>query len=82
MAHISELALFQHLAGEANLSPEQLLHLEDCGDCAERAVEFRQVIRAHGDLSQAKRFLVEEEELSAPESPEDEDLPHLDKRAG
>jgi hypothetical protein len=82
MAHISELALFRHLAKEADLSTEQLSHLEKCGDCAERAVEFRRVIRLYGDLSKAKRFLVEEEELAAPEPFEDEEDRDLHKRAG
>jgi hypothetical protein len=82
MAHISELALFQYLAGEAELTSEQLAHLSECDDCEERAVEFRRVISYSGDISKAKRVLVEEEELPTPEPPEEQDHPHLDKRAG
>lgn len=73
MAHISELAMFQHVAGETHLTSEQLSHLKECSDCTEQEMQFRQVIRGFGDLSKAKRFLVEEEELTAPETPEDED---------
>jgi len=82
VAHVSELPLFQYLAGEADLSTDQLSHLEECGDCAERAVEFRRVIRLHGDLSKAKHALVEAEELVAPEPSEEEDHPYLNERTG
>ena len=73
MAHISELSLFESLAGEAHLTSEQLAHLKECSDCAELEIQFRQVIQRTGDLSKAKRLLVEEEELTAPESPEDDE---------
>jgi hypothetical protein len=69
MAHISELALFEHIAGEADLTPNQLAHLNDCSDCAELEIEFRQVIQNSGDLAKAKRLLVEEEELPPAEPP-------------
>ena len=82
MAHISDLSLLEYLAGEGDLSPEQLSHLQDCDDCAERAIEFRQVLQHYGDLSEAKRFLVDEEELEVPEAPEEQDHPRLDERAG
>jgi hypothetical protein len=69
MAHISELALFQNVAGEAELTPEQVAHMEECPDCAELEIEFRQAIKYFTDLSKAKRFLVGDEELPVPEPP-------------
>ena len=82
MAHVSELALFQYLAGEAELTSEQLAHLNECDDCEERAVELRRVIEYSDDISKVKRLLVEQEELPMPEPPDEQDHPHLNKRAG
>ena len=77
MAHISELALFEHVAGEADLTPNQLEHLKECSDCAELEIEFRRVIQNIGDLAKAKRLLVEEEELPQAEPPEEHEHPPM-----
>jgi hypothetical protein len=70
MAHISDLVIFQHVAGETQLTSEQVAHLKECGDCAELEIQFRQVIQHFGgDLSKAKRDMVEEEKLPEPELP-------------
>ena len=39
MGHISALALFDYLAGKADLTTEETEHLQDCDDCRDDANE-------------------------------------------
>jgi len=62
MAHISELALFDYVAGKGDLTAEELEHLKQCGDCAEEFIALRRVVEESTDLEKT-RVLVEEGEL-------------------
>ena len=44
MAHISELALFDYVAGKGDLTVEELEHLGECADCNALVIEFRRVL--------------------------------------
>jgi hypothetical protein len=70
MAHISELALFDYLAGKSDLTTEEVTHLQECGDCNEQAIQFREAINTYGNISKARCFLFEEGEPPLVESPE------------
>jgi len=69
MAHISELGLFDYLAGTADLTAQEMEHLQDCDDCSELAVDMRRIIQDSPDISKARCLLVEEGELPSPEEP-------------
>jgi hypothetical protein len=62
MAHISELALFDYVAGKGDLTVEEIDHLKECGDCAEEFLALRRVVEESTDLEKT-RSLVEEGEL-------------------
>jgi len=85
MAHISLLALFDHLLGQADLTAQESEHLQDCADCCAAAAELRSVIHDSSDLSKSRRLLVEEENPPLPEDPPKElhpEVQELDERPG
>ena len=59
MSHISELDLLDYVAGKADLNTQESEHLQDCGDCRERAMELRRLTQDH-NIEKARRFLAEE----------------------
>ena len=63
MGHISELALFDYLAEQVDLSAQEMEHLQDCDDCRDLAVELRRIIQETSDVAKARRFLAEEGKL-------------------
>jgi hypothetical protein len=85
MGHISTLALFDHLAGKADLATQEIEHLKDCDDCRDEAVELRRVIDDANDIEKTRLFLAEHGELPpAGEAPEEvhEEQRELDERPG
>ena len=75
--HISELALFDYLAGTTDLSTQETEHIQECDDCRNQAIELRQIIQETGDIAKARRFLIEERNLpfstqSPIDTPEDQ----------
>jgi len=64
MGHISELALFDYLAGKADLTAQGLEHLQDCDDCRNEGAEIQRLIEDSGDLEKTRRFLADEETFS------------------
>ena len=68
MSHISELDLFDHVAGKADLTTQESEHLQDCGDCRERAMEMRRLAQDY-NVEKARRILAEEGDLPATEAP-------------
>jgi len=63
MPHISEIGLFDYLAGKTDLSVQEIEHLQDCDDCRDEAVLLRRAIQDCGDIERARRFLLEEGKL-------------------
>ena len=41
MGHISTLALLDYLSGDADLTTQELEHLQDCADCSDLAAQLR-----------------------------------------
>jgi hypothetical protein len=85
MAHMSALALFDYVAGKADMTTQETEHLQDCDDCRDQAMELRRVIQDSGDIEKARRFLAEEGKLpSATEPPKEihEEQRELDERSG
>ncbi|MCA1837663.1 MAG: hypothetical protein LC674_02495 [Actinobacteria bacterium] len=41
MAHISELALLEYVAGKADLTTEEQDHLQECDECQEGVIRMR-----------------------------------------
>jgi hypothetical protein len=68
MSHISELDLIDYVAGKADLTTQESEHLQDCGDCRERAMELRRLTQDH-NVEKARRFLAEEGDLPASTEP-------------
>ncbi|HYR44490.1 MAG TPA: hypothetical protein VER98_15780 [Terriglobia bacterium] len=62
MSHISELDLFDYVAGKADLTTQGAEHLQDCGDCRERAMELRRLAQDH-NVEKTRRLLAEEGDL-------------------
>ena len=69
MPHISEIGLFDYIAGKTDLRVQEIEHLRECDDCREEAVLFERAIRDCGDIESARRFLIEEGKLAL--NPED-----------
>jgi hypothetical protein len=85
MAHMSELGLFDYVAGKADLTDQETDHLQDCDDCRDLAMELRRVIQDSGDIERARRFLAEEGKLPlAAEPPKEihEEQRELDETPG
>ncbi len=61
--HISMLGLFDYVARQADLTVQEMEHLQDCGDCREETVELQRLIRDSGDVERARRCLGEEATL-------------------
>ena len=60
MSHMSELDLFDHVAGKADLTTQASEHLQDRDDCREQAVELRRLIQHSGGVEKARRLLAEQ----------------------
>ena|SRR5438128_9735897 len=56
MAHISELALFDYVAGKADLTTEETEHMQDCDDCRDEVISLRHVIEDSADIDKARHF--------------------------
>ena len=85
MAHISELGLFDYLAGTADLTTQETEHLQDCDDCRDQALEFRRLIQDSGNITKARQFLAEEGKLPVgTDSPKEihEEQRELDETSG
>jgi hypothetical protein len=85
MSHMSELGLFDYLAGTGDLTTQEADHLQDCDDCRDLAVEIRRVIQDAGDVSKARRYLAEQGKLPWTDQPPreiHEDQRELDERPG
>ena len=63
MAHISELALFDYVAGKADLTTEETEHTQDCDDCRDEVMLLRHVIEDSADIDKARHFLAEQGKL-------------------
>src|SRR5436190_13688758 len=50
MAHISELALFDYVAGKADLTTEETEHLQDCDDCGDEVIAMHHVVLDSADI--------------------------------
>jgi hypothetical protein len=57
MGHISELALFDYIAGKADLSTEEREHLADCADCREEVIELDRFVQDSPDVEKTRQFL-------------------------
>ena len=85
MAHISDLALFDYIAGSADLTTQETEHLQDCDDCRDETVELRRIIQDSGDIKKTRQFLIEEGKLPPAEQPPTEiheEQRELDERPG
>jgi hypothetical protein len=85
MSHISQLGLLEYLAGTADLTTQEIEHLQRCDDCRDQAIEIRRIIQDSGDINKAKRFLGREGTLpSSAEPPRElhEEQRELDERPG
>src|SRR6266700_1920714 len=69
MSHISELALFDHVSKEAELTTQELDHLKECGDCQNEVIRVERVVQDSTDIEKSRRFLAEEGALPSPEEP-------------
>jgi len=63
MPHISQLGLFDYVAGKADLTVQDIEHLQECDDCRDEAMLFERAIQDCGDTETARRFLVNEGKL-------------------
>jgi len=58
--HISELALFNHVAGSGDLTTQEIEHVQECDDCRSLAMELRKFIQESGGIDKARRLLAED----------------------
>jgi hypothetical protein len=63
MGHISELALFDYIAGKVDISTEEREHLADCADCREEVIELERFVQDSPDAEKARRLLAEAGDL-------------------
>src|SRR5437867_8704179 len=63
MSHISELALFDYVAGKADLTTSETEHLQECDDCREEIIALRRGVGQSANIEKARKFLAEEGEL-------------------
>lgn len=63
MTHISELALFDYVAGKADLTTEETDHLQDCDDCRDEAMALRRIVDDSADIEKARHFLADQGKL-------------------
>jgi hypothetical protein len=85
MAHISELALFDYVARQADLTTEEIEHIQDCDDCRDEVMSLRRVVEDSSDIDKARPFLAEQGKLPlAPEPPKEvhEAQRELDETSG
>ena len=85
MAHISELALFDYVARKADLTTEEIEHIQDCDDCRDEVISLRRVVDDSPDIDKARHFLAEQGKLPlAPEPPKEvhEAQRELDETSG
>ncbi len=60
MTHISELALFDYVAGKADLTGKEIEHVKECYDCREEIVTMRRLVEESPDIDKARCLLAEE----------------------
>ena len=85
MSHMSALALFDHIAGTADLTTQETEHLQDCDDCRHLAVMLEDVLEDSSDIAGARRYLAEQGTLplsSEPPKEVHEDQRELDETPG
>ena len=85
MAHISELALFDYVAGKTDLTTQETEHLQDCSDCRDEVMGLRRVVEDSADIEKARHFLAEQGKLPlAGEPPKEihEEQRELDETPG
>ena len=63
MPHISEIGLFDYVAGRTDLTAQEIEHLQDCDDCRDEAALLQRAIQDCGDVETARRFLLNEGKL-------------------
>lgn len=63
MGHISMLGLFDYVAGRANLAGWESDHLQECYHCSQQAAELQRIAEDSIDISKARGFLAEYQQV-------------------
>jgi predicted anti-sigma-YlaC factor YlaD len=73
------------VAGKADLTTEEIEHIQDCDDCRDETMTMRRAVQDSADIEELRRFLAEEGQLAlGAEPPKEvhEEQRELDERPG